>query len=40
MKRFAYPPRPMGIPEIDVTTAAARRAEGAVVLDVRNPDEY
>ena len=30
----------MGIPEIDVTTAAARRAEGAVVLDVRNPDEY
>ncbi len=30
----------MGIPEIDVVTAAARRAEGAVVLDVRNPDEY
>lgn len=39
-RRAAYPPAPMGIPEIDVTTAAARRAEGAVVLDVRNPDEY
>jgi len=29
-----------GVPEIDVTELARRRAAGAYVLDVRNPDEY
>ena len=30
----------MQIPEIDVRELARRRAEGAVVIDVRQPDEY
>jgi rhodanese-related sulfurtransferase len=28
------------VPEIDVTELAARKAEGAPVVDVREPDEY
>lgn len=28
------------IPEIDVTELAARRAEGAPLIDVREPDEF
>ena len=30
----------MSIPEIDVTTANEKRAAGAFLLDVRQPDEY
>jgi rhodanese-related sulfurtransferase len=30
----------MEVPEIDVTELAARRAEGAVLIDVRTPREY
>ncbi len=30
----------MSVPEIDVHELARRRQEGAVVIDVRNPDEY
>lgn len=30
----------MQVPEIDVTELAARRAEGAPLVDVREPDEY
>ena len=30
----------MEVPEIDVTELAARRAEGAVLIDVRTPPEY
>jgi rhodanese-related sulfurtransferase len=30
----------MQVPEIDVDELARRRAEGAVVIDVRQPDEY
>jgi rhodanese-related sulfurtransferase len=30
----------MAVPEIDVEELARRRAEGAVVIDVRQPDEY
>ena len=30
----------MDVPEIDVTELAARQAEGAVLIDVRSPDEY
>lgn len=28
------------VPEIDVTTLAERHAEGATLIDVREPDEY
>jgi rhodanese-related sulfurtransferase len=28
------------IPEVDVHTAAQRRADGAALVDVREPDEY
>ena len=28
------------VPEVDIDELAARRAAGAYVLDVRNPDEY
>lgn len=31
---------PTEIPEVDVATAAARLAAGAVMLDVREPDEW
>ena len=30
----------MDVPEIDVTQLASLVADGAVVIDVRNPDEY
>lgn len=30
----------MEVPEIDVTELASRRAEGAPLIDVREPDEY
>ena len=30
----------MDVPEIDVNELEARRAEGAVLFDVREPDEY
>jgi rhodanese-related sulfurtransferase len=30
----------MDVPEVDVAELAARRAEGAPVIDVREPDEY
>lgn len=30
----------MQVPEIDVAELAARRAEGAPLIDVREPDEY
>ena len=30
----------MPVPEIDVHELAARREQGAVLLDVRNPDEW
>jgi rhodanese-related sulfurtransferase len=30
----------MEVPEIDVTELVKRRAEGAPVIDVREPDEY
>lgn len=30
----------MDVPEIDVDTLAERRAEGAPLFDVREPDEY
>ena len=30
----------MDVPEIDVATFADLQAQGATVLDVRNPDEY
>jgi rhodanese-related sulfurtransferase len=30
----------MGVPEIDVAALADRRAAGAPVIDVREPDEY
>ena len=30
----------MSVPEIDVEALAAAHAEGAVIIDVREPDEY
>lgn len=30
----------MSVPEIDVHELARRREQGAVIIDVRNPDEY
>jgi len=30
----------VSVPEIDIQELAQRREEGAVVVDVRNPDEY
>ncbi|MCX7620210.1 MAG: rhodanese-like domain-containing protein [Acidimicrobiales bacterium] len=30
----------MSVPEIDVQELARRHGDGAVILDVRNPDEY
>ncbi len=39
LHRPRYPAR-MDVPEIDVAELAQRREVGAVVLDVRNPDEY
>ena len=30
----------MTVPEVDITTFAARHAEGVAVIDVREPDEY
>lgn len=30
----------MDVPEVDIATFAARHAEGAAVIDVREPDEY
>ena len=30
----------MDVPEVDIATFAERHAEGATVIDVREPDEY
>ena len=35
-----WPPPPPVVPEVDVDELDAARAEGAPVIDVRQPDEY